>query len=448
MRPFDGDVLVDFPVGYPLFLASIQFITRLDPFVYGLYLNGLLFGLLIYVAQCLLRREGVPLLERLLCGACLVLSPALFEVFGMLWSETVFIVLLGLFIAATAQYGKTHKRGALWAMGIIAALAGVTRYAGLTLVLTGGLLLLADRGPSFGKRFWNAFLFGAISISLLLVNLLRNWFISGVTTGDRKKNFLPLSTHLHRFGSVLTGWLPLLHHYPGLYTGFTCLFIAGITAAFAFFWVHRKEALSIYAVSTAFCVVYSLFILAISLLTEFEGLDTRLLSPLYFPALIGVLGWLHHLPERKPGQEPGRKSVRWIPIALTLLLVGNVMLDTNYMIHPEIAYRNYIRYDIDSLKVSPTLRFINTHPLFPGNDVNLYSNAPDLIYQFSTKRADYLPDLHSKEDVRDFIDDKGAYLIWLDACLAYPKSYLNGLRQIAPLKLVASFPDGAIYVYN
>jgi hypothetical protein len=448
MRPFDGDVLVDFPVGYPVFLGLIQFITRLDPFTYGLFLNGLLFGLLIYITQCLLRKEDIPLPERLLCGACLVFSPALLEVFEMLWSETVFLTLLGLFIAAAAHYGKTHKAGALWTMAIIAAFAGITRYAGMTLALTGGLLLLADRTQSFGKRFWNAFLFGAVSVSLPLANLIRNWFISGLTTGDRKKNFLPLSTHLHRFGGVLSGWLPLLHRYPALYTGCTLLFIAGIAAAFAFFWIHRKEALSIYAVSTAFCVVYSLFILAISLLTEFEGLDTRLLSPLYFPALIGVLGWLHHLPirGRTPALQP--RPRKWLPMALTLLLVGNVVLDSNYLAHPEIAYRNYIRYDMDALKISPTLHFVNTHPVLFGPNVNLYSNAPDLIYQLSTTRADYLPDLHSAEDIRDFSEDKGAYLIWLDGCLAYPGSYMDGMRQIAPLKLVASFPDGAIYVHN
>lgn len=443
LRPFDGDVLVDFPVGYPLFLGIIQFITRLDPIAYGLFLNGILFGLLIYITQCLLRKEGIPQPERLLCGACLVLSPALLEVFDMLWSETLFLFLLGLFIAAASRYGKTHKAGALWTMAIVAALAGFTRYAGLTLGLTGCLLLLADRTASFGKRFWNAFLFGAVSVSLLLANLIRNWFISGVPTGDRKKNFLPLTTHLHRFGGVLSGWVPVLHRYPVLYTGCTLLFFAAIAAAFAFFWIHRKEALSIYAVCTAFCIVYSLFILAISLLTEFEGLDTRLLSPLYFPALIGILGWVHHLPK-----TARFASGKWIPLALAVLLAGNAMLDCKYMTHPEISYKGYIRYNMDALKASPTLQFIKVHPALFGPGVNLYSNAPDLMYELSTRHADYLPDLQSPEDIRDFAGDNGSCLIWLNACLAYPRDYMDSVRRIAPLQLLVAFPDGAIYVHN
>ena len=459
LRPFDGDVLVDFPVGYPLFLAFIQFVTRMDPFAFGLLLNGVLFGLLIYTTQCLLRAEDVPLPERLLCGTCLVFSPALLEVFEMLWSETLFLVLLGLFIAACVHYGKTYKAGALWVMALIAALACVVRYAGLTLVLTGGLLILCDRGPSFGKRFKNALLFGVVSISLLACNLIRNWLISGVPTGDRKRNFLPLATHLHRFGAVLSGWLPILHHYPILYTGVTVLFIAAITAAFGFFWIRRREALSVYAVSTAFCIVYSAFILAIALLTEFEGLDTRLLSPLYFPALIGVLGWIHHTamilrPSAKAGSSGAVPPIqlvpssRWMSLTLAFLLAGNILLDANNMTHPEIAYKNYIRYDMSALAVSPTLQYVHAHAGELGQAPNVYSNAPDLMYELGALHTDYLPDVRDGEDRKAFQDDQGAYLIWINACLAYPMPYLDSIRRIAPLKLVQTFPDGAVYIRN
>src|ERR1700712_3178738 len=39
-RAFDDLPVVDFPAGYPLFLAGLSFITRLDCLVYGPILNG------------------------------------------------------------------------------------------------------------------------------------------------------------------------------------------------------------------------------------------------------------------------------------------------------------------------------------------------------------------------------------------------------------------------
>jgi len=443
LRTFDEDALVDFPMGYPLFLAAIQFLTRLDPFVYGLFLNAVLFGIIIYIIQCLLREDGLPTGERLLCGACLVLSPALLQVFEMLWSETLFMFYMALFLAGAVHYGKTHRKKYLWLMAMATALACVTRYAGVTLAATGGLILLFDRALPFRKRFWNAFLFGSVSISLLTANLIRNSIISGHLTGDRKKNFLSATAHLHRFGGVLFGWLPPIHQYPLLYTACALLSIAGMMAACAYFWIKRKESLSIFAISLAYCVVYSLFILTTALLTEYEGLDTRLLSPLYIPGLIGLLGFVHTL----LGQSFRYVTKGMILGGLSFLLIGDILLDYNYLAHPDVAYKGYIRYNVDSLKVSPTLQFLKDYPSRLDTSVSVYSNAPDIMYLVGSREADYLPDLRSAEDLLDFRTDHGAYLIWLNACMAYPDSYLPALEQLAPLTLVHSFQDGAIYIH-
>src|SRR5258708_26716595 len=84
--------------------------------------------------------------------SCIVLSPALLEVYSMLWSETIFILLFLLFVIAMHNYFISYSRRALIVAALIAAAAAVTRYAGITIVGTGGLLLLLDMKIPLRKK--------------------------------------------------------------------------------------------------------------------------------------------------------------------------------------------------------------------------------------------------------------------------------------------------------
>src|SRR3982751_1971140 len=47
---FDNLPVVDFPFAYPFFLTVISFVSGLDPLQFGPWLNGALFGLLLYTS--------------------------------------------------------------------------------------------------------------------------------------------------------------------------------------------------------------------------------------------------------------------------------------------------------------------------------------------------------------------------------------------------------------
>ena len=76
--------------------------------------------------------------------SCIVLSPGLLEVYSMVWSETLFIIWLLLFMIVMHRYFQSYSRKALIAAAVIASLASVTRYAGVTIIGTGAILLLLD----------------------------------------------------------------------------------------------------------------------------------------------------------------------------------------------------------------------------------------------------------------------------------------------------------------
>jgi hypothetical protein len=68
-------------------------------------------------------------------------SPCLLEIYAMLWSETLFIFLTLLFIVLLKNYFRSYRTSALFFAAIIAAIAFVTRYAGVTLLGTGFFLI-------------------------------------------------------------------------------------------------------------------------------------------------------------------------------------------------------------------------------------------------------------------------------------------------------------------
>ncbi|HTJ13074.1 MAG TPA: hypothetical protein VL547_13660 [Dinghuibacter sp.] len=424
LRSFDRDMYVDFPVGYPFFLGVIQWVTRVDPLAFGQVVNAILFGLLVAGVIGMLEREGVTKWQRTLIGACVAASPALLQVYEMLWSETLFIFCIGVFLWAGAWYGRTHSWRAFWLMVAAAGVAAVTRYAGVTVIATGGLVLLLEH-----KRIGRAFLFGTVASAPLAINLVRNRLIGGTVTGDRQKNLLPLSVHLNRFGGVLCEWTPPLDRAKWLYTAVAILFLLVIVVAW---WRSRKRPAGLFAIALTLAAVYSAFILTTAMLTAFEALDTRLLAPLVVPALIGL------------GNTLPKKTV-----ILALLIISSVAADIRYIKDPGIAYKSYVRYDPAALDRSPTITFVNRQPVLLDSNTSVYTNAPDILY-WKTRRvsSDYLPSLDDPEDLRDFRYDHGAYLIWIDACLAYPKAYLDRLKQQVSLELVYTFPDGAIYIYK
>jgi hypothetical protein len=408
---------------------------------------------------------------RIVIGACIVASPALLEVFEMLWSETLFIVLIVWFIwGAVAQ----NRRKGFWIMVAAAGCSAVVRYAGVTLIATGALLILWEKGLK------KAILYGLAASIPLVGNLVRNRMISGTITGDRQKNLLPLWTHLQRFGGVLCEWAPPLHRWPVLFGPVAVLAIAALAGTWAYWWFLRKKPLGLFPVCVTFAGVYTVFILGTAMLTAYEGLDTRLLAPLYIPALIGIGGTIFELAGAS-GAVYGRAGARggasggaayggasgaangragssgskgkagakwWAAAALLLLLAAGVAADARYLAHPDIAYRRYVRYDIGTLRHSPTLDFINKHPELTDPNTSVYTNAPDILYLL-TRRAesDYLPDGGSEEDMRDYRNDRGAYVVWIDACLAYPRACLDSLKREG-LDLIYTGKDGAVYIHR
>ncbi|MEO7529761.1 MAG: hypothetical protein ABIS69_00070, partial [Sediminibacterium sp.] len=84
---FNGLPLVDFPLGYPCFLAFGSWITGLTVLQVTPVLNCLLFSAVIVLTSCIINRlQKKSTLYKICLLALLASSPFLLEIYSMLWS--------------------------------------------------------------------------------------------------------------------------------------------------------------------------------------------------------------------------------------------------------------------------------------------------------------------------------------------------------------------------
>jgi hypothetical protein len=447
---FDGEWLTDFPIGYPAFLGSILCITRSDPFHFGLLLNSCLFGLLVFVCLREMKENGFPLWLRGSYGLCLLFGTAVLQVFGMLWSETLFILCIAFFFLSCSRYQRRHGMRPLWAMAVATAIACITRYAGIAVLATGLFLLIAERGLGGRKKALHALIYVSAGIIPLLINVVINRIHEGSLTGDRLLNQVPVSEHLERFGATLLRWI--FPAFPAAGKGYSLLaaactlgFICAPAGAVIYLWRRNRPLYSWAGIGAVFTVIYSVFLLGVATTTAFQPLDSRLLSPLWFPALGAAAGGALAISNRYGDKRWARLALGGAGVAVMAgLAYPGISRQRQLLVHPERVYEDHIRYDFRAFERSPTLRFVRDHPSFFNADKPVYSNAGEILYVLDTLQTGYPPRLDSGEEIEDFRSDS-AYLIWMNDVHAYPATYLPALKKLTGISSLDSFPDGVIY---
>ena len=103
LADYTHNAVVEFPALYPFFLSGFMLLTGLKPLVFAPILNALLFAVVIYLSGYIMEQFSYPSkwYKRAVLS-CIVLSPGLLEVYSMVWSETLFILWLLLFMMANA----------------------------------------------------------------------------------------------------------------------------------------------------------------------------------------------------------------------------------------------------------------------------------------------------------------------------------------------------------
>jgi hypothetical protein len=436
--------LVDFPVFYPFFLSIAGFIARMDPLFIAPWLNGLLLATIVIIMGYLIDAfEGVNKWYKWIILLGIALSPSLLEIYSMLWSETLFILLSITFIAAFGNYLKKRSTASLLLCAAIASVACITRYAGVTIIGTGLMLLVFDRSLEWKKKIVQCCLFGLVSISLLLANLLRNALITNSLTGPRERGILSLSDNIVFTGRVICQWLPVHGQQPQLVSGIAIIVFMLISIRFLKRSWFDPASFSTEKCFAAFFIVYTVFIIGISTLSHFEQINNRLLSPLFIPMVISLSSWIPRFSRRLPALQFKLAAV---------LLIFIVFVFARYQYQQVAQMYNDVKdcgipgYTEDSWKGSETARFLRRHANRFDPQYEVYSNAHEAAYFNGGMVTESLPHRRDKKDIAELLRGDDFYLVWFDNFSDNELLKFKTIWQHAEVIKQYDFKDGDIFL--
>jgi hypothetical protein len=445
-KSFDNLPVVDFPFAYPFFLTIISFLSRLDPLQFGPWLNGILFGILLYVSGSIMNgfQNKTAWYKRILLF-CILLSPALQEVYSMLWSETVFLILILLFILSITNYLNLKMKRWLWISAGICAITCLTRYAGVFLMLTGGTILIFNKENPLLKRIMDCLIFGILSVPLLLVNIIRNYWLTGLATGIRPRSEVGLLKIMEYFGDVLCDWL-LLSRSAGLAV-FLTMMVLLIFVFIIFFRRNKGSANGLEYVIAVSGLIYSAFMIFSYSITRYEPFTSRLLSPIYLLLLWSLSSWMPAFIAEKS------YPLKWAfgtPVLLLTAWFMNKQLAADWEYYDGVKDAGIPGYQEDPFVQSEIVQFLKKNknildPRFP-----IYSNAGDAVYFVTGQPALQLPFIDFPKKVEayynGYYDHRHEYLVWFQNEEDLQMPALETILKHKDMLIVKQLKDGAVYI--
>ena len=436
--------LVDFPAGYPILLAGLSLISGASPIALAPFLNaGLYAVLLLLTSEILHGMDGMNRWYRAVLFLVLACSPCLWEVYEMLWSETLFLVLILALVLQWRRYTKSYEDKQLLVMALIVAIACLTRIAGISLLATGFALIFFDGQINASKKLKQLFLFVLVAITPIALNLYRNHLVTGTAAGVREKALRGLGQNLLDSGWVLGTWLPFIgeNGFAGAMVLLSLLFLATILLLFRIF-QQQYYAKTSTAVMASF-LVYAVFILGISSVSRFETLSSRLLSPMYLPMLLTILYVLAAF------MAELKKYWKQIGIGAALLVLGfglKLQYQLNAANWEGIKDAGIPGYAETQWTESPMVAFINQHK--DSLTGAIYADAPGGLYHLTGVKSLPLPHKEIKKEQDELFSHKDLIIVWFYDGVNDDLIDIPFIEHQAQLLEQKEFEDGIIYYFR
>ena len=472
-RDFLGRPLVTLPPLFPLLLAAGGWLG-IEPFAAGRWINATAFGLTILVAGCWLRSNLRSRGLALAAPATIAVSLPLSELASFLMTESLFVLFTLLALMHLASFLHRRTAAFLYWAAVFAALAAVTRYAGVVLIGGGVLMLLVRRTPPLAARLKDAVVFGAVSSLPLAGVLTRNWTISETLTGNRIGSGQSLSDGLNQVVDVFRAWVIPPNAPDGfghlLWIAAGLVVVSGVVVGVAgrglgmAGWREKDRTASPrLGLGPAlpfgvFALIYCVFLVAVVPFTVLQGIDSCYLLPVYVPLLLAVALLLDRFLSI---EAAGRlAAAKWGLASLVLLgVLAHVSLSAygNLRTTSE-SMESWVKsktYETNNYKVaywqhSETLKYIRTHL----SDSRTFSNGPGIIWFWDRSAAPrkHLHIANSVDQVTPRIMGKtkkgiGGPIVWLHGERTNPNSSYDALdiRCLPSVETVAELADGVVF---
>jgi hypothetical protein len=452
--------LLHFPPLFPYVVALFK-LAGLKVIPAVRWFHAVLFGLTAILTGLITKRlSGSIACSALSCGLVLA-SPSLIETYSWLHSEPLYLFLASLTLLALGAC-LSRPRNSLypWLAGGGAALALLDRFAGISLVLAGCVLLLIEGRPAGKRGLRRALVFLGVAVLPAAVFAIGNYLAYGNALDRPGPTWHPPSLGAWAEGSAaVLGWiLPqrIVATIPVpamLLLGMAMLLVVGAGMSTLYVRLRRSPtpsaseagswALLLAGYFTSYLVVLLLTVLFFDRLTP---LNDRILSPLYLTAVPAVAVAAKRLwILRRPG---------WIRGLLAVLLISGALLQ-GYRSFRFVATTRQAGLGLSGRqwRGSPTIAYLRTLPAHP-----LYSNNLPALYFLAGRDAAFVPsswnpasdqprvDFDSGlERMRRDLRCQGALLIIVGSNPAERLPVSDRAELFEGLTVVAKLEDGLVY---
>ena len=437
------------------------------------WLNAILFGVNIFliglsITFCARESFWLPVVGALLTLA----APDMLAMHSVALTEPLYLTLTFAGLLALGSYLQNQRRRFLLVGAILIAFSVLTRYVGVTGVITGaGALFLLKRqdsesggvgislpGKIVNGKVFDIFTFVAVSCAPIALWTIRNRVVTGGAS-DRQLAFHPLKLQqIVAAFSTSAQWLLL--GKVRLDVRFLVFVIEVVVAAGLTIYLIKKgthasgdsveaRIMLPHLLGILMIVYVAFLILTITFFEADNVLDSRSLLPVHFALL--VLGPL--LARLLYARAPVSGSVRTVVVVGALLLAGSYTFrGGRWLVRAQADGQGFASR---AWKESPTVLQIRKLPL----GVPIYSNGRDAIYYLSGRgvrdipakfiRGTGLPNPHYDAELQRMSDElrrRHGVLVYFNT---FPERWTmppeSELQSQLPLIEVVALPDGSIY---
>jgi 4-amino-4-deoxy-L-arabinose transferase-like glycosyltransferase len=389
-------------------------------------------------------------------AALFALSPTALRVHTSALSEPLFIAsLLGSVAMLSLLVKSSAPPWTFAACGVTLGLAYLTRYAALPFI--GALLLTtlcAVRG-SWRRRITCAAIIAATCALAIVPWMIRNHRL-GISSMGRTAGWHPVKLANLQLGLQTIGEWFVPVSLPRTVVAYAVYGLAIALAAVIYIQFRKtrhiaesfRPSFPLTLVVAVLALIYGVFL--ISSITFFDAaipLDWRLLTPLFVLLIVSVCTWIG----TTPNQSLRRAAA---PLVLTIVFISAwaAVVEANSM------RREGIGYTADMWRDSPTIAALKQFP----PDVQVYSNGWDVIYFYTGRHTQLLPNKPEEADaasgdtfnarmqqLEDELKARHAVIAYLHHGRRGPL-FLNEaeLMQQLSIRRLGRYDDGAIYVWQ
>lgn len=448
-----GSPFIQWPPLYP-FLLTLGLMSGIEPGVFAMYINAVVYGAIILISGLWVFDSTGSITRMVVSGIFLTLAYPLYYTGRFMWSEILFILFCLISLIFLDNYTRNYfaKNTAghvsliyLAGAAVFAALASLTRYLGLTLIMAGMVILLAQKKKMLTKLLEIIF-FGAVSSFPLLVWLARNFILTDTFTGGRSPSSFTFTQVFLGFFDVAAGWIMSSNYgsAPHIVIWVLIIFVLAAIVKQKLFYTNKNINKTF--VLTVFILFYSVYLIITASIVAFDNMNTRLLSPLYpffFLALIYALPtYIESFTENKT------KAVVLGLLCSLIFLMPVLNSYTDIKKEMFSTGKNGSGFLASQWwKGSMIVEYVEEIP----RDAMIISNNPDIIYAITGRIARFPPKpgqvyWYGAKRLKEHLPEyENVYLLWFAS--TYNDQILNedDMSEYFEMIPVKEFPSGRIY---